>query len=262
MAHATVTPNYTLGRGEVWFSPFIAGGQVPEGFRYMGNTPELNLTIDQETLDHFSSDFGIREKDDSVPLEVNRTGTMICDDINKENVALFFFGTAAKLTVALSLALQDDTIVVKQGLTYQIGRTAANPTGARGLATIIVKDVTDVTTYILGTDYEEDETRGLVTIIVGGAITDDDLLHITYDQLAYTADQVISGAEPVEGSIKYIEYNPRGQDHDIEIPLCRMSPNGDLSLKGDDWRQIPFNIEILKPVGSEAIYRNGLPLLT
>jgi len=228
----------------------------------MGNTPEFNLTIDQETLDHFSSDFGIREKDDSVPLEVNRTGTMICDDINKENVALFFFGTAANITVVLDVAAVDNTLVVKQGLTYQIGRTAANPSGARSLDLIVIKDVTDTTTYILDTDYTEDEVRGLITIIVGGAIVDDDNIHIGYTQLAYTADQVISGAEPVEGSIKYIEYNPRGEDHDIEIPLCRMSPNGDLSLKGDDWRQIPFNVEILKPVSSEAIYRNGLPLLT
>ncbi len=261
MAHATVTPNYTLGRGEIWFSPFIPGTQIPEGFRYMGNTPELNLTIDQETLDHFSSDFGIREKDDSVPLEVNRTGTMICDDINKENVALFFFGTAANVTVVLAAGQTDNSLVVKVGLTYQIARTAANPTGARAISALVVKDVTDTTTYVLDTDYSEDLVRGLITILAG-AIVDDDNIHLTYTQDAYTADQVISGAEPVEGSIKYIEYNPRGQDHDIEIPLCRMSPNGDLSLKGDDWRQIPFNIEILKPVGSEAIYRNGTPLLT
>lgn len=62
--NTNATPNYTLGRGKVYFARFTSG-QVPGPFRYIGNTPEFNLTIELETLDHFSSDEGIREKDDS-----------------------------------------------------------------------------------------------------------------------------------------------------------------------------------------------------
>ena len=57
--------NYTLGRGKVYFSRFIAAIQTPEGFEYIGNTPELSFTIESENLDHFSSDAGVREKDAS-----------------------------------------------------------------------------------------------------------------------------------------------------------------------------------------------------
>lgn len=252
--------NYTLGRGKVYFSRFLTGTQTPEGYRYIGNTPEFNLTIEQETLDHFSSDAGIREKDESVPLQVNRTGSMTTDDIQKENVALFFFGDAATLSVASSIGLTDNTIVAIEGKTHQIGRTAAKPDGARGIENVVVKDVTDVTTYVLNTDYTLDAARGLITIIAGGGISTDDVIHITYDQDAVTMDQVISGSEPVEGSIMLLEDNPVGENHDVIIPWCKISPNGDLAFKGDDWRVIPFSIEILKPTLSEAIYRDGQPV--
>ena len=92
--------NYTLGRGKVNLARFKDGTQEPDGFRYIGNTPEFNLSIELEELDHFSSDEGIREKDDSVPLEVNRTGSMITDNVSPENVALFFFGSYDKVTQA------------------------------------------------------------------------------------------------------------------------------------------------------------------
>ncbi len=253
-------PNYTLGRGKVYFSPFISGGKVPEGVRYMGNTPELSLTIEEERLDHFSADAGIKEKDASVALEVTRSGSMVCDDINKENVALFFFGTSATLAVVEALAEQDDTIIAKIGLTHQIGRTLAKPDGARGLLQVIVKDVTDVTTYVLDTDYTLDLARGQIVCLPAAGITEDDVLHITYDQDQVTMDQVISGASPIEGSIMLLENNPVGENHDVIIPECKISPNGDFALKGDDWRTIPFSIDILKPVNSEAIYRDGQPV--
>ena len=111
--------NYTLGRGKVYFSRFKTGTQTPEGFRYIGNTPEFNLNIEQDTLDHYNSDEGIREKDDSVPLEVNRTGSLITDNIDPENVALFFFGSASALTQATVASDTEILTGIKAGHSYK-----------------------------------------------------------------------------------------------------------------------------------------------
>ncbi len=84
--------NYTVSKGELHFSLFKAGTETPSGFRFLGNAPEFNITIDNETLDHFDSTRGIREKDASIVLETNASGTMTLDDIQIENLALFMFG--------------------------------------------------------------------------------------------------------------------------------------------------------------------------
>lgn len=125
------TNNYTLGRGKIMFSRFKTGTQIPEGFRYIGNTPELNLTIESENLDHFSSDYGIREKDDSVVLEVTRSGSMITDNIVPANVALFFFGTASEVVQVAALSQQQTIADVLAGHAYKLGQTDANPAASR-----------------------------------------------------------------------------------------------------------------------------------
>ena len=72
--------NYTLGRGEVQFALFgDSVKQIPQAFRYLGDTPEFALTVATTMLDHFNSDHGIKVKDQSIPLEINRSGTVTVD---------------------------------------------------------------------------------------------------------------------------------------------------------------------------------------
>lgn len=374
------TKNYTLGRGKVYFSRFKTGTQVPEGFRYIGNTPEFNLTIESEELDHYSSDGGIREKDDSVPLEVTRNGSMITDNIDPENVALFFFGTASTVTQASVVKTPEEFTGVKVGHKYKLGISDSNPGGyfgisptgfevsdgesngpatgtitfsgtgsaddtvtvgttvytlkaapsaayevdigsdatetganlaaainagagagtaygtgteahplvsasaAAGVVTVtalndgtagnsiaLAKSGTDIAvsaaamaggtgmTYVLDTDYSVDFTMGLVEILSGGSIADGDDITIEYAVRGSTRSRVISGSEPVEGAIIYEANNPKGDDHHYYLPYTKITPNGDYALKGDEWQQIPFNIEALKPTTGEAIYMDGVP---
>lgn len=125
--------NYTLGRGKFYFSRFLPNTQIPSGFVYFGNTPEFNLTIEAEMLDHFSSDEGVREKDDSVPLQVNRTGTLTTDNIAVRNIALFYFGNDSVVTTAAAPGLTETFADVKLGYSYRLGQSASNPTGYFGI---------------------------------------------------------------------------------------------------------------------------------
>ena len=43
------------------------------------------------------------------------------------------------------------------------------------------------------------------------------------------------------------------------MPLVELSPNGDFDLKGDTWRQIPFNLKVLKRGSLAALYIDGVP---
>lgn len=253
--------NYTLGRGRVFFSRFLPGTQTPEGFRYIGNTPAFSLTITSDNLDHFSSDEGIKEKDLTIPLSVTRTGKLTTDAILPDNVAMFFFGTAEKLAQG-AVAAADYTLTdVKVGFFYQLGQTAENPVGLRGLDLAGATYKKGATTLTLGTDLKVDADTGMVEILAGGTLADGDDITINVAVKASTRERVISGSTPVEGAIRYIANNPQGKNLDYYLPYVKITPDGDYTLKGDELQQIPFNIEALKPnSGGEAILCDGRPV--
>ena len=255
--------NYTLGRGKVFFARYLPGTNTPDGFRYIGNTPELSLTIESQTLDHYSSDEGIREKDDSVPLEVNRTGSMVTDNIIPENVALFFFGEASSVSQSVVAAAPEVLNDIKAGHSYKLGSTEGNPAGVFGLnATGFgVETVVGSTPLVAGTDYEIDLDMGIITFLEGSTIAVDGVdIEVTYAIRASTRDRVISGSTPVEGAMIYRTKNPKGADCAYYMPYVKVTPNGDYALKGDEWQSIPMSLEILKLANVEAIYRDGVPV--
>lgn len=253
--------NYTLGRGKVYFARYAAGTQTPDGFRYIGNTPEFSLTIESEELDHYSSDEGIREKDDSVPLEVNRTGSLITDNISPENVALFFFGENSTLTQPVVASSTEALTGIKAGHSYLLGATPANPTGYRGIDQTGFSVDIGPTNLVAGTDFEMDYDSGLITFLEGSAEAVDGAdVDVTFAVAGSSRDRVISGSSPVEGAMMYVTANPKGSDSTFLMPYVKITPNGDYALKGDEWQQIPMSLEILKLSNQEAIYRDGDPV--
>lgn len=257
------TNNYVLGKGELYFAPFATGTQVPAGERYLGNTPELALTIETQDLDHFSSDRGIREKDDSVVLEVTRRGNFTCDNIDPKNLAVFFFGAASKLAQSAGTFTDEPIPNVVLGSYYQLGVSDINPTGVRKLdnqatgPTVHILLKKGATTFVEGDDYEIDMDLARVQILEDGDIEEGDDLTVTYKTLAATRDHVISGSAAIEGTLRLVARNPKGANYDYFLPWAKLTPNGDFALKGEDWMTIPFNIEALRKTGLEAIYLDG-----
>lgn len=251
--------NYTLGRGEVYFARFNAGTQTPGGERYLGNTPEFNLTIESEDLDHFSSDRGIREKDDSIVLEVMRMGTLITDNISPENVALFFFGDTSTVTQTAVTGATETIMGASPGLFFQLGQSPSNPVGVRGISNLTVT-ISGGPALVAGTDYIVEADLGRIAIPSGSAIPPNSTLNLEYDIAGSTTSRVISGSNPVEGAMRFIPFNPKGRQISYYMPWVKLSPNGDFALKGEEWQQIPFNIEVLRLTGVEAIYADDQPV--
>jgi hypothetical protein len=255
------TNNLVLGRGKLYFSHFKTGTETPSGFFYIGNTPEFTLNIESDDLDHFSSDEGIREKDDSVPLEVTRSGTLVTDNISKENVALFFFGTSADVSQVAVASSTEIFLSILNGRSYQLGITPTLPGGYVGIDPAGFAIVEGVTPLVVDVDYTMNFDTGFLTLLPGSIIAVDGVdLDVTYAVLASTRGQVISGTTPIEGALKYESANPKGDQGDFYFGKVTMKPNGDYALKGDDWQTLPLSIEVLKPCDGEAIIRNGRPV--
>ena len=248
--------NYALGRGKLYFAMFGAGTLTPsDGQRYFGNTPEFSTTSESEELEHFDSDNGVNIKDDSVTLSNTRSGSFTTDNINLDNVALFYLGEKSTLTQTAQTA-QTTTFTAKRGRYYQIGETELNPAGARKLTSVSVTVGGVALTVDIVSNLEYDMDLGRVYIEADAPdIADGDELVFTWSASAYTLNRVISSSNEIVGAMYFECTNPKGDKFDYYWPYVKISPNGDFNLKsGDDWQSIPFNVEFLKKDGAETVY--------
>lgn len=258
--------NYTLGRGKLYFDPFASGATVTAstaglGERYLGNSPEFTLSLESTKLDHFNADQGIRTKDKSVLLELNRTGSFVVDDISAENLSLFVLGSTSTVSQTSASGVTSAFTAVKAGQFYQLGVSPTTPAGVRDVTSVVVTNTaTPATTYVLGTHYNLDADLARIEVIEGSAMVGVGIT-VTYNRNATTYERIVTGASAeVEGALRFIAFNAEGTQRDFYFPYVRLTPSGDFALKGDEWQQLSFEVEILSKADTiNAIYIDGRP---
>lgn len=248
--------NHTLGRGKVFFGRFtqaqldagISDSTLPEGMVYIGNTPEFGQSASEESLDHFDSDAGVRVKDNSVSLQVDRTGSFQTDNISAKNLALQFMAAGVLTVTQSSATAATYQRTVKRGMFYTVGESASVPTGVRNISNVVVaKGVGFGTNVVSANNWQVDEATGRIFILDAAAdIPDDTLIQITYDAAAGTREQVVAGSRSIYGQLHFVADNPKGTNRDYLYPYVKLSPEGDFQLKGDNWQAMSFNFEALQ----------------
>lgn len=257
-------PNYVVGRGRLYFSLFKKGSNTPvSGELYFGNTPELTLTADTETLDHYSSEEGLRNLDASVLLEYTQGGNFTTDEINADNLALFFLGDKSTVTQTQMTDRKEVITTVQQGRYYQLGIDSVTPSGVRNInnVQIVVADAGTAisvgsgdistipgTTVLDDGDYEVDLALGRIYIEpdAAGIGALGKTAAIQYDVNAQSRTMVIGKANMIYGSLRFISDNPVGKQKDYFFPKVSLTPDGDYALKGDDWQVMGFTFRAMK----------------
>ena len=260
MAIQHIKNEYLIPRGRVYFDPFNASEELTGEFP-LGNCPGFTISISTEKAEHFSSEAGLKEKDGSWNLQVNREGSVTCDNFSPSNAALWLSGTHEK-KAQTAVAVVGELRSVIPGRLYQLGATPANPLGVRNVTGITVKSADGLTPYEAGTDYNVDPATGRVQIIEGGAIVAGNVA-FGYTPVAGTFDAVKSGAKAeLQGALRVVSDNATGANRDWYLPKVTLTPNGDLALiaEGTDVTQMEFGLEVLKPANAEAIYCDGRPV--
>ncbi|WP_324271072.1 invasin domain 3-containing protein (plasmid) [Enterobacter hormaechei] len=258
--------NLVLGRGRLFFDRQDSKGN-PTGERYLGNTPELNATQDVTTLDHFASDYGVKEMDDQMTLQNTRSGSFITDNISIENVAAFFGGFNQTIVSTQQTDVKEGlngSKPITRGYFYQLGQSVDEPQGlgnidpanfelyyAAGNASIVIGsgDLSTVVglTLLPAGNYELEADTGRVYIepdapdLVAPA-----QIYAQYNRKAGSTDMFITSDDTVRGALRFISDNPKGLQMNYYWPLVNLTPNGDYALKGDDWQQLSFNFGVLK----------------
>lgn len=251
--------NYVVGKGRVLFNRFLDGTKTPSGERYLGNTPEFTLSQSEETLDHFDADGGLRVKDASVTLSQDTSGAITCDNISAENLALWWLGDVGTVTVAAAPALTEVFAHVRRGTYLQLGATGAMPQGAGNVTTVVVKIGAVVVAAL--NNWEVDLNAARVYVLLGApGIPDGSIVTVEYAQLAFTGEQIIAKGRSLYGSMRFIATNPVGTKRDGFFPYVKIAPDGDYSLKGEDWQNMSFSLDILKlNTVTERVYWSTRP---
>ncbi|GEK71598.1 MULTISPECIES: phage tail tube protein [Halomonas] len=250
--------NIVIPAGRVYFNPKKTDGSGDyEGLRYFAQTTGFAITASSENLTVDDSDGAIAERIRDIPIRVTRSGRMTGRDISPDNVALFIVGGVSDVTQD-GTPVADEAIAVQPGRFYQLGASAANPGGVRNVSAVDVQDETDTTTYVEGSDYVVHAEIGLLEILEGGTISEE-TLHVDYTPASETRSRVASHNDaPREGELRFFADNTDGDASDVFIPAVRLTPDGELALKGrDNPVEMAFAISVQKRDGFEQVYVDG-----
>jgi hypothetical protein len=255
--------NYVVGRGTVYFDRFQDGTNRKTGEMYFGNTPEFTINTDSETLDHYSSDHGMRVMDASVLLEASQGGTFTCDNINSDNLALWFLGDVATTTQTQQTDAKEVFNPIMRGRFYQLGTSDDNPTGVRSVdnfqmvkadaSVAISLGAGDITSIVGATvvnpagNYEIDLEAGRIYIEPDSTdLSGNVQIAVQYDVGAQKRTLVIGNSNMVYGALRMISDNPVGTNKNYYFPKVSVAPDGDYALKGDDWQVMSFTFKAMQ----------------
>ena len=213
-----------------------------------GNTTELTLQADGDDIEIISTDYDNHGAAlDSMSDPKPTTGTWKINRFTYNTLALACAGNASALSVASAPKTKND-FAAKLGEGQMIADVPID--------TLVVKDVTDTTTYVAGTDYEVNEQLAVVTPLAGGAINDDDVLHLAYNETAQAGYEIL-GATAL-GKKLWLGLDGRnlfsGQKVLLKIAKLKLKPSGTLSFIGSDVAEQQFDFTCIVPDGATEAY--------
>ena len=255
--------NYTLGAGKLFFDRLDANGNSTGEF-YIGNTPSLTYSTDEERQEHFSSDEAARERDASIVTRSTVSVAFTTDDIQPENMAMMVKGSNQTLSVLSDTGVIEN-ITVNRGRWYQLGVDTANPTGARNITLTTLTDDSGTPVAVPGgpggVNYDVDLELGRIFIKEDAPnIADGDILIATYDIGAHDRTIIVSTGDQITGALRYIADNTTGDNNDVYFPQVEISPDGDYEFKSDDWSEMSFSGESIKKADLAKVYVDGRPI--
>lgn len=249
------TDDYSLGRGKVYFAE-LDSDDLPKGYRDLGNATEFMISVEKEELDHYSSREGLKKVDKQVVVSQKVSLSLTLDEINFENLAMFFSGASASRDNEGDTGVtgSSNVTVVTQGRWYDLydesggASSSTEPQGNR------IYDIGDVTispaaggsAMVEGTDFTVDKELGRIFVVDGGDMVAGDYdVDIAVNATSTEKVHVVKSLthSGLVGALKFVASNPADGDKwtEYQFHQVRMTADGDLSLIGDEWTTLQLS---------------------
>ena len=227
-------PDGSIGRGLVTFLQDGTTGELD-----FANVNAFEVAEETEKAERFNFRGGLKTKLDNPVLQITATVTFTVDDMIADLINLFSLGGSITTTVVAGASVADEAATAYDDKWTKLAKR--NLTAG----TVVVQDVTDVTTYVEDTDYAIDYDRGLIFVFSAGAISDAAVLHVDYDHLGYTEKQIdAADSTEIKGVLKFYGKPQIGSPLNF-VAYVSLSPSGSFSLIGDEFQALSFEAECL-----------------
>jgi len=235
--------NLQITGGSLFIQLYSAAGVLADDLLSFGSTDEITLTNETEKVEHMSTEGSIPVLDGDTPVGQTSKLSFTSSDITPEMMARAYLGTSSDVDQSAAV----DAAVVTAGVVYG-GRYDG---GYRNCTSILVKDVTDTTTYVEGTHYTVNIKGGYIVILEHVDITETDVLHLTVNAPAGTGTLINAmQLDALQAKLIYTGDAAVGDNHEYTFTKVTLTQSGDISLKSKEYTQISFEGSILEVAGS------------
>ena len=165
-------------------------------------------------------------------------------------LARVFYGEGAEVAVTAGAVTDEDLTVTEKGVPLSLAKRDWTA------AAVEVTNAAGSTTYVEGTDYTVDRLRGQITVKTGSTIVVDDVLKVSYTNVAYQLLSIRGGVKPNENF--YITGDmlnrPGKQDMSLEIYQATLSTDGDFDLFSSEPLTLTLTGPLITPEGKTEPY--------
>ena len=247
--------------GTVYMGLLDSNKNLVGGFRKVGNVYPFSLKVATEQKKQVSR---MKETAGQTLHATTRitevTGAMNIREWIPETLAWGLSGGTAKMTAASGSVLpaSPESITAKLGEYVRLAH--------KGVSAVVVKDDSDATTYVAGTDYEVVAALGLIMAIDGGAIAADEVLHVSYTYAAESGYRVDIGTSALIRVAILIDGKNEedGTEMTMEFDSVVLAANADINVisdPGTDYEELPFALTFETKEGQSSPGRiNGVPI--
>jgi hypothetical protein len=231
---------YFLLRGNIDLAERLATGE-PGALDELGESPDLEITIDEERAENMSTGGAFNEKDLSVTTYVGCKGTLKVKEVEGVNLPLALFGQETSEAGATVTAQAFPSGIADGDKVFLPGR----PIGVTALS--IVDSNGTPATLALGSDYEADLDFGTVKFLDVSGFTQP--FKATFTKPAIKSVSI--GAQvPTEKFLFFRGIDIADEERPVVVEMYRtkLSPSKRIPLKSADGKEVTvfeFELEFL-----------------
>ncbi len=233
-----------LGSGRVLIDRLTDAG-VATGLKTAGACTKFEINPESEIKEQTSKgrdDYGQVLASVTLPGKSNISLTL--NQLDAENLAMAFLGSQ-------TAANQTSGSVTDEAVTAHVGKYS--DLAFESVSTVVVKDDSDATTYVAGTDYEVDDRLGMIKILAGGSIVEADVLHVSYAYATVNKTKIVGADSPILRCELILDGKNmvNGRNVTVRVPMARLKPSTAVDFLADDF--LPLELEGLCEIPSDGV---------